>query len=347
MHVLVALVECAAVGVLVAAVVFTAGIASGASASTQLILLATAIAAGVASLAWSEIPASRARVVRRADRRAGLDGALTSVLQPARETDVSSLLAARVGRRLGRADFLRAALPRTPVALLAPLLAVALIAFALDRAPSARRASVDPTLSGSAATLRDEAAQIRAGGDERGADALEIAARRIGAIAERGASKDADGADPTARRDARAELRRSAQAPELAATVRAALEAAADALAPDHLTPNRADATPQPEVRPAAVVDVAGPPGTGREPSGGPQAPGGTRPSGETSGGDALANASGDGRMLGPPAGGESEPWASDAPTRPFAGGGAGRGVVSARWWPSRYDAVVERYLTP
>lgn len=344
---LVALAECAAVGVLVAAVVFTAGIASGADASTRLVLLAVLIANAVAFLAWHELPSSHARVVRRVDRRAALDGALSSILQPARETSVSSLLAARVRRRLGRADFLRAAWPRTPLAVLAPLLAVALIAFALERAPSAARVRPDSTLSGSAAALRDEAARSRADGDARGADALEIAARRIQALADQGVRAAADVADSAARRDARNELRRSAQAPELAAGIRNALSDAADALDPDALDPDRSAPNANEVASPNPGVGIAGQPGTGREPSAGTQAPGGTRPSGETSGGDALANASGDGRMLGPPAGGESEPRASGEPTRPFAGGGAGRGVVSARWWPSRYDAVVERYLTP
>ncbi len=406
LQVLVVAVECAAVGTFVAAVVFAAGIASGAEASARLVLLATTIAAAVAFLGWHERASSMALVVRRADRRAGLDGALCAVLQSARgpasaeqqsargpasaelhrargpasaeqqsargpasaelqsargpasadlrtarDSDISELLAARVRRRLGPADLLSAALPRTPLAVLAPLLAVALVALVLERGPSPQRVSLDPALAGSAAALRDEAARSRADGDERGADALEITARRVEAIAERGSREGADVADPTARRAAHAELRRSAQAPELAASARAALEDAADALDhvldPDLGVPNRADAARGTPGKGTVGELVASRPGTGREPSGGAQDPGGTRPADETSGRDPLANEPGDGRMLGPPAGGESESRASDVPHRPFAGEGAGRGVVSARWWPSRYDAVVERYLTP
>ncbi len=345
LHALVRGLECAAAGMLGGAVVFAAGVASGAIVATSLVVVSAMVAAITASLAWRERTPVLADVTRRADTTARLEGALPAVLDRARAeerattdqtaprtaSDIASLLALRVRAAVSPRDLARAALPRSPLALAAPLLAMALVVVALDRRPQASAAT-----SGTAAGLRGAAERSRAAGERATADALEIAARRVESV-ERSEADGGTEADPAARQRAARELESLARTLPADDAARRALEQAARTL-----DPARADRSQGPVPEGLASSEAAGPgappaAGTGASPSG----------AGSSASSPGLANASGDGRMLGPPAGGESDPQSGGPASGTVATGGPGRGVPSARWWPSRYDAVVERYLAP
>jgi len=347
-HALVRAFECAAAGTLGGAVVFAAGLASGAAVAVDLFAVAFVVAGLTAAIAWRERPARASDIARRADRAADLDGALGAVLDHARSSagapsgstvgapvgsTVAELLARRVSAVVRPGDLLRAALPRSPLALAAPLLAAAVVALALERRPT----PVPGPTSNAAAGLRAAAEASRSAGARAAGDALEIAARRVEEL-ERAEARRA--ADPDAARSGRAE--REQTAADLARLAR-------DLPAADSARPILLE---------AARALAAGGSGRALEPATGPdRGPGsrGSGPGGEPGGEAAarssfevgLANAPGDGRMFGPPAGGESDPQSGGPTSGTVATGGAGRGVRSARWWPSRYDAVVERYLTP
>jgi hypothetical protein len=391
-------IECAAAGSLGGAVVFAAGIVSGAEGARSLLIVAALIALLTALLVWSERRPRARQLVLRTDRRAGLDGALAAVLDvdpaSAPEHDSASdampsathgatlgatlgathgathgatlgaLLAARVRERVRPLDFVLAAWPRSPLALAAPLLGAALVAIALDYRPDAPVPRADVRLAGTVASLRGVAERRRAAGDAGAAEALEIAARAVeGAmhqddalesrVAESAAIErtapdparedprsgpDSESAATRAARDhAATELERIGESAGLDDALRAELARAAAAL--------RGESDPQAQALASSGVASTLP--TGVEPGPGDRS---ARPPGDpahASRGDGLANHSGGGRMLGPPRGGESDPRSSDPTGGTVLGEGPGRGVASARWWPSRYDVVVERYLTP
>ncbi|MCY2960416.1 MAG: hypothetical protein NTY35_09655 [Planctomycetota bacterium] len=330
--------ECAAAGILGGAVVFAAGIASGAVVAADLVLVSIVLALITAGLAWRERPPHAADVARRADRAAGLAGALPAVLDQARHaragtpsaSGLAALLAEQVRAAVRPADLFRAALPRSPLALAAPLLGAALVVVALEHQPVEVGSA-----SGTAASLRGAAEHSRASGARATADALEIAARRVESI-ERSAERGGALSDPLERSRTVLDLERLAQSLAVDDPARAILDRAARAITRE--TPR---AVPEAPSRGQGPVDGGRDPGPGAE---GSSASAGT---GAASGGAGLANGSGDGRMFGPPAGGESDPQPGGPASGTVGPGGPGRGVLSARWWPSRYDAVVERYLAP
>jgi len=329
LHVALRALECAAAASFAAACVVTAGLLEGSALNAPLVLVAAVIGVAAGAMLWREHPPRAASVARRADARAGLEGALTTALDALRRqrtTEVALLLAAQVAARVAPRDLGRAALPRSPLAIVAPLAGAALVALALER--TAPPASVAGSTASSAG-LRAASQQSRARGDAPTADVLDAAVRRAEA-AERlpagpqSARARAAAADELARLAATLETRAAASGPPSdagAAAGRDAIERAIAALDPR---------------------SPAGLSGTGAGP-----AAGGGGGAARTQVGQGLANQAGDGRMLGPPTGGES----GSATTVPFAGtatsGGPGRGATAARWWPRRYDAVVERYLAP
>jgi len=347
LHVLVRGIECAAAGSVGGSIVFATGLASGALVATSLLTVSVTIAAMTASLAWRERTPRIGDAARRADRAAGLDGALTAVLDGARAqdrgtrlamhaaptsraSDVASLLADRVRAAVGPRELARAAMPRTPAALVGALFAAALVVAALDLRPD----DVPPR-AGIAARLRDASDQSRGAGVSATADALEIAARRVASVED----VDDQGAflDHPERERVRAELERLARTLPPEDPARRALDQAALALG--------AEPGDRAQVSDSTLLASATSSGTGaasQDGAGGSEEPGSSAGSSP-----ALANSPGDGRMLGPPAGGESDPQSGGPASGTVATGGPGRGVPSARWWPSRYDAVVERYLTP
>lgn len=332
--------ECAAAASFAAACVVTAGLLDGSAASLPLFVVAGAAGVAAGAMLWRERPPRAASVARRADARAGLEGALPTVLdvlqragrqEPQPQTSaVTGLLASRVAARVTARDLARAALPRSPLAIVAPLAGAALVALALERAAPP---AVIPTSTASSG-LRAAAQQSRARGATATADVLDAATRRVEAAERLPSGPEGD----RARAAATAELAR------LAATLEARpdapdrrldsdLEAAAGRAALE-----RAIAALDPRTDPSR-----GEPGGGSASSGGGEAGGG----GGLRAGQGLANQPGDGRMLGPPAGGEPGTAQAGPVAGAAASGGPGRGVPAARWWPRRYDDVVERYLAP
>lgn len=332
-HALLRGLECASVGALGAAVVFAAGVGSGARVGTPLVVVSSAVCALAVATAWRARPPRLGDVDRRADRSARLEGALTTLLGRARSSRAASseldeVLARRVADALRRGDLARAAFPRTPLAVAALLLAVALVVQAADRRPVATRGA-------ETASLRAAAESLRADGDAAAADVLELAARRIES-ADRTAASAREPEDAPS--DAAADIERAVRALPAGSPERAELERMSAALAASRAR----SAAPESRAGSVPTADRT-PAGTTVDPD--PAAAPGIQ--GAATGGATLANGHGDGRMLGPPAGGESDPQSGVPASGASATGGTAGGVLSARWWPSRYDAVVERYLTP
>jgi len=324
--------ECAAAGALGGAVVLAAGLASGADIEIDLVLVVVAIAILTTILAWRERPPFSSDVVRRADRAAGLDGALTAALDATRRApgtsravslDLQAALASRVRSVVGPGHLARAARPRSPLVLAAPLLGAALVAFALESRP--RRAPRDTS---AVEALRGAAAAVRSAGSLRTADALEIEARRLEIALAR------DPADLRALQVARATIEALARDLPNVDPARASLERVVSEL-------GGADA---PSAARSAERGAAASADSGRAPSepGSGVAGGAARGSPALAG---LANGVLDGRMFGPPAGGEPSPGSGLPANGTDGPGGPGRGATSARWWPSRYDDVVARYM--
>src|SRR5690606_23108227 len=104
-----------------------------------------------------------------------------------------TLLTQRVHARVRPIDFVRAASPRTPLALAAPLVGAALIALALDLRLPPSAPTLDAALAGTAASLRGAAERQRARGDVPGSETLEIAARTVESAATRTAAAETSG----------------------------------------------------------------------------------------------------------------------------------------------------------
>ncbi len=323
--------ECAAAGALGGAIVLAAGLVSGAEVERDLVLVSVAVALLTTILAWRERPPCVSDIVRRADRAARLDGALPAALDATRGSpsaraisgDLAAALAARVRAVVGPRQLARAARPRSPLVLAAPLLGAALVAFALETRPRSA-----PRDTSAVETLRGAAAAARTAGSPATGDALEIEARRLEAALVR------DPTDVRPLQAARAAIEALARDLSVVDPARASLERVVAELGGGDSGP--AARSGEREAG-ASVAGGQAAPEAGFAGSAGP-APGSPVPA-------ALANGSPDGRMFGPPAGGEPSPG-SGLPANGTAGpGGPGRGATSARWWPSRYDAVVARYL--
>ncbi|MBL8861340.1 MAG: hypothetical protein JNK02_04935 [Planctomycetes bacterium] len=303
-HAVVRALECVAVGLASGALVLAAGLASGAELARDLILASAFVALLAVLLSWRERSPRTADVVQRADRAARLDGALAAALDAARRprapaAELAALLVERVRAAVRAPDLVRAALPRTPLFLVAPLAGAALVLFALERRPG----EAGPVRAGVGA-LRAAAALGRDLGDPEAVAVLEAALARLEA------APPGHQAEARAVAEASRALERLGRERGPSDPLRAELEAARAALE------------------------------TGAAPGGAPA--GSARPEGT-----GLANRGADGRMFGPPAGGEPAPGAGGPVIGTPVAGGTGRGARSARWWPSRYDAVVEGYLAP
>jgi len=323
--------ECAAAGVLGGAIVLAAGLASGADVERDLVLVGCGVALLTMSVAWRERPPLAADVVRRADRTAGLEGALPAALDATRartsaraiSTDLAAALATRVRAVVGPRQLAQAARPRTPLLFAAPLVGAALVAFALETRPppAPRDTSAVEAVYGAAAAARNA-------GSPATADALEVEARRLETAQLR------DPASAEALRAARAAIEALARDLPVTDAARAPLERLVL-----ELGGGDTGSAARSGFREAGAATA----GAETASQAGSDAPG-TAASG-TPAPAGLANGALDGRMFGPPAGGEPLPG-SGLPANGTAGpGGPGRGVTSARWWPSRYDDVVARYL--
>ncbi len=330
--------ECLCAAAFAGAAAAAAAVASGAGAGASL-NIAAAIAAVCAGLAlWRERPPRRADLERAADVRAGLGGALATVLDGARagaQPGLLAILARRLPRARSRNALWRAALPSTPLALAGPLLGLALLSLASELRP--------PTAPGgraaahAAAELLGASAAARSRGDAALARELEIAARRVEMAA----------ADPRIdAAGARAEL--AADVRRLGATLPAgdpagdALRAALRALDPDASGAGGAEPRTGRDTR-SGPAPAAGSPDAAAAPDGTP----GTGSRG-ASGRGVLASAAPDGRMVRPTDVGDPR----QTPDTGLATGGgtapeAGLAARDLRWWPTRYDAVVERWLAP
>lgn len=323
--------ECVAAGILGGAIVLAAGLVSGADVERDLVLVSATVAVLTTSLAWRERPPRSADVVRRADRAADLDGALATALDASRaapdaratSTELAAALTARVRAVVGPRQLARAARPRSPLLIAAPLVGAALVAFAFETRP--RIVQRD---TGAVEALRGAASATRSAGSAATADTLEIEARRLETAQAR------DPADLDALETARAAIEALARDLPVADPARGPLERVLSDLGGGDTGPAaRSDPRePGASVAGGKAASDAGFGASGTSAAGSPASA-------------ALANGSSDGRMFGPPAGGEPSPG-SGLPANGTAGpGGPGRGVTSARWWPSRYDDVVARYL--
>jgi len=292
---------------------------------------------------WIEHRPRSADVAARIDKKLQLAGALVTAFElEAGESDgsrvmtgtgVGRLLCERVARRVTRRDGLRVALPRSGPFLALPLIAAGLLAGALDLwREEPLPASHDPLLAGLAG-LAGEAAELGAGatkdlgaGDltaEEVRAALDLAARA-------GRLKLAAGSAGEAERE---ELALEAE------RLRGDLQELLTRIPPDSATARAAE-------RASSWAEVAGA-SSGEPDLGPPGVPDGGEP-GESGGSGEREVAAGpvDGTMSGSPVEVGSPHGGSDGAIAPAAGAaGQEGGVVAGRWWPARYDGVVERWV--
>jgi hypothetical protein len=296
---------------------------------------------------WVEHRPRPADVAARIDTKLRLSGALVTAFEleavrvpGAASSGIGRLLLERVTRRVTRKDGLRVALPRSGKFLALPLIAAGLLAGALDM----RREEPPPVpldrllagLAGEAAALGAGTSTDFAAGDltaEEVRAALDLAARA-------GRLELSAGAGPLDPQE-REELAREAE------LLQGELQELSTRLPPDSETARAAE-------RAASWAEVAGT--GGRDPDRAPAAAPDVAPDeaphetgqGESDGSGGLEVAAGpaDGTMLGSPAelgdpfdgsGGAASPAPESAREE--------RGVVAGRWWPARYDSVVERWV--
>jgi hypothetical protein len=330
--------ESAGIGWLAAAMVASAALLTSPSAPTLQLCAASAIAAAAAGLAWwIEHGPARRDYVRDLDMQQGLQGALSTAVDAAREIPSSPLadaLARRVERKLTIAACVRAALPSTPAVLGAPLLGVAILLVALDRRALPSSASSD---RGAAVAVLDSAAQSARSAARSapapGSAALEAVAREL----ERGARTLASVRSDTGAE--RAEIERLS-----AAIARESRDGAGGEIAPDALA--AAHAAVESARRSLGLSSAASTLDHGSSGGADGASAGLEDPLGADSAARAedrpVAPAARDGRMAAPqnatqPPGPPAETLID--PTRDLEGG------VSPRWWNPAYDGVVARWV--
>lgn len=296
-----------------------------------------AIGALACALAWwCEHRSRPAAVAARIDRRLRLGGALVTGFEIegrlARDgrapSGVGRLLIERTARRAARRDCLRVALPRSGPFLAPPLIAAGLLAAALDfrreTPATVALSTLHAGLAGEASALgTTAAAELRAGeltpGEVRAA--LDLAAR-AGRLERRAAEAAGEAGEERAARESGDE----------ASALRDELEQLLTRIPPGSETARVAE-------RAAAWADLAA---RGARDGGDPTGDFDGTPKPE------VAVEPGDGTMSGSTRPAASVAGASDGstdPSGPSAAREAERGVAADRWWPERYDGVVERWV--
>lgn len=363
--------ECAIVGASAGCVTIGAAVASGAAeSSTEARAIAAVVALLAALMWWIERRPDVGAVARRIDRAERRAGELVTAFEiaahrthDARRTEVGDLLAARAASSLSLSRCLRAVAPSSVALLALPCAAVAVLALAIDFSHDgvSHDGAVERDVASAAASLAAEAQHVRAASARiaaRGASAADAAAemRSLADDAERSrrdllansmtpSQAAADLASNEARVRALAERERADHAAraDLDAALRA-IRAARDDLA-------RADRGASSRSRAAAVSEGAdraeGAADRGAEASVAPaSSPGDVRGGRERSrDADARAATRAEDQAVSrssPPADSprDASPAESANPIRADE-----RGLDAGRWWPSRYDAVVERWV--
>jgi hypothetical protein len=363
--------ECAIVGASAGCVTIGAAVASGAAeASTQARAIAALVALLAALMWWIERRPDVGAVARRIDRAEDRSGELVTAFEiaarrahNARPTEVGDLLAARAASSLSLARCLRAAAPSSVALLALPCAAVAVLALAIDvsRDGVSRDGADEVEVESAAASLAAEAQHVRAASARiaaRGASAADAAAEM------RALANDAE----RMRRDLLAKSMTPSQAAaELASnearvralvdreladrSVAADLDAALGAIRAARDDFARADGASS-RSRAAAVsagAEGASDRGADASVAAAPppvSSPGDVRGGGERSR-DADARAatraedhavSRSSSPVDSPR--DGSPAESANPIRTDE-----RGLDAGRWWPSRYDGVVERWV--
>lgn len=311
--------ESLALGLAAAIAVDVAALASGAPWSDPASLAASALG-GVACAAtwWVERRRDRLEVARSLDRRLAQDGALTTALELGEREGSDSfarVLAQRALAMLPARAVARAVPSPSPAFVAAPLIAAAVLAFALERAPST--SSEVRRLAGRAADSLSAAAEANRDDSALAEDLRDVAAQ-LRKVAERG----------------------QAVSPELERRARELDHALADRLQSD--PPAGAAREQLATARDATSALLAQAAGAGGvEGIAGITAENGSSQSPDSS---ALARDAAARTMSGPPQRTESsrdviattEPSSSAPHAEP--------GTTAGRWWPPQYDAIVARF---
>jgi hypothetical protein len=314
---------------------------------------ASTIAGVCAALAWwFEHAPECARFVRRVDAQSGAEGAVVTAVEAARDrarNPVSGLLVARIVARVPARAWTRAAAPRAIAVLAAPLLGLAIALAAIDAASSATGASTGGTFA--AASLASAARSLRAvaahpgapGASEPLAPGGAPLARLAGELDTAAREMAIGGSNPNRLRNELARLEQELlkvagtvdPRSEVGAAVASGLDAASSARSGLEL---------------ARMAEPAAGARPGSHTAEGERA--GASPGDADAARALLAGSATNGRMSAPgePNAGAPTPGARD----PASGAGATLGsraagsegaLASGRWWPSTYDAVVERWV--
>jgi hypothetical protein len=289
--------------------------------------LVAGLAAGAAW--WLERRTARAELVRRIDRRRGLDGALITLWQTTQGSSgerpaLASALAGRVAPKSGRAALLAAALATTPLILALPCGSAALYAAALARDSAGASAP-----AASAGTLGELARELRRTALERRAQVPGDATAGAALALAEAAQASPTGSQPAASTgiaqpgtdELRASATRLAQAAQPGSELQRALRRLEAALAPAAL-PSGAG--------PAGPSAATGAPGPGASGSAGLHSAGSGAPADPGAGvSGAAPNAQDPAARVAPASA------ATDAPAS----------ISNGPWWDPRYDAVVQRWI--
>jgi hypothetical protein len=357
--------ECALVGASAGCVTVAAAVLSGdEGASSGVRALAALVASLAALMWWLERRPETGAAARRIDRAEGRSGELVTAFElatrgasAARKSEIADLLAARASSRLSMRRCMRAVLPSSIALLALPCAALAVLALSVeathDEGPERAIESAAGSLAAEARHVRAAAARSAA----RGAGGADTAAKlqALAEDAERGrrellARSAAPSAPPgidaqLGAHEARLnELARESTDRSVASELEAAqrsIRSARDALA----------AAGRKEASHTTETDVSA--GTGATRTGASGA--GSASSPPTTAGHAMQErsptpdsgariaASGETHASKP----ERRASELDNSTRTSEHGPVSteHGLDAGRWWPARYDAVVERWV--
>lgn len=348
--------EALALGWLACACVLAAILVTTPAAAPLQAWLAGAIAFACCSASWwVEHAPNRADHVRAVDRRLGFEGALvTAGALEAHTGGVAALLVARVAARVRGSELARAALPRTPLVVVAALLGAAVLFAAEDASSRTHSSGLDPdatvgqTLDAAAGALRNPSAPrgsenaVSSGtrtNDLELARALEAAARDPKTLVNEAHAlearlRDAARSSRTERNETLALLR----AADALGLVRTATNTSASSTAKSAPTTDELHGRER-----GAAASTASP--TKADPgSAGSGATGSGSSADRAFASGALASPGTDGRMVAPQSAlGASSPLATPVATNRGPEGG----VADARWWPAHYDSIVQSWLAP
>jgi hypothetical protein len=339
LHVAARVLETLAVAALTAGCVLAAAeLAARASASRELLVLALVCAALCAACAWRSWMGPREDFVREADRRAGRDGEWVTAFELSRRAPRGALDELCLERALvgaGVRAWVRSVRPLSWIALAAPLLGLSALAAAREwsvRTASSSMALANLQLAESAAALRETS-----GIPAPEAETLARLADGLARVTESPAST----ADRTTRLEpeiqaALEQLSALEDNPRVSSALAGELRAARAALADW----NRAAARLADDARgmdvPASADRTAAAFGSDAGASG----------MASTRSESVLASGASRGTIEGSPdsVGAPLDPAhvLEPAPTHPRTDA---HGLVGTRWWPARFDGVVERWL--